>query len=217
MVKFNSRFADQLCAAYNLRYTSRLELIYEIFRLDKLGGSIFLRSFPGKGTIVLLVIPVAFDTSEQNDTIKTTPGINRQPIKRALVVDDNSINIKVLCALLKKLDIESSFAENGQEAVDLCQTQGFDIIFMDCQMPVMDGLAASRLIRTTDNPNQHTPIIAVTANTLEFDDQVCRDFGINQYVAKPVKLDTLKNIIATFHQPNYPSINQPPEQSTAIN
>ena len=110
-----------------------------------------------------------------------------------LLVEDNPINQSVAKAMLKKLGLRWQLANNGAEAVELVQQCEFDLVLMDCQMPVMDGYRATRLIRELPEGRcAQLPIIALTANTMQGDEQKCMDAGMNAFLAKPYTLATLR-------------------------
>ncbi len=110
-----------------------------------------------------------------------------------LIVEDNLVSQRVTQRLVRKLGYESKVVSNGQEAVDAFKNEKFDLILMDCQMPVMDGYAASREIRKIElQQGGHIPIVAVTAHTLEGNRERCFESGMDDYITKPVKLEDLK-------------------------
>ena len=96
-------------------------------------------------------------------------------------------------------------ANHGQEAVDLFAKQPWDVILMDMQMPVMDGLDATRAIRALELPGQRTPIVAMTANAMESDRQLCLDAGMDDYLSKPFKFGDLQAILEKTILRNKPS------------
>jgi len=109
-----------------------------------------------------------------------------------LVAEDNKINQKVILGILENFGLIITVANNGSEALDLYKSNKFDLVFMDCQMPVMDGFDATRNIRAYENSIGHkTPIIALTANAMKNDKQACFDSGMDDYLAKPIKIDLL--------------------------
>lgn len=109
-----------------------------------------------------------------------------------LVVEDNLINQKIVVLSLKKLVRNIDVAENGKEAMDKFVTSKYDIILMDIQMPVMDGLIATKKIREIEaGTNSHTPIVAITANALHGDRETCLAAGMNEYLAKPFQVEVL--------------------------
>jgi CheY-like chemotaxis protein len=112
---------------------------------------------------------------------------------RALVVDDDKVQLKLLLASLKKLNFEGDTASNGEEAVNKIRNGQFDICFMDIQMPLMDGVEATKIIR--EKINKDIPIIAITAMT-DFDHNKSIASGMNGYLNKPITLEQLKEVIA---------------------
>ncbi|WP_430816800.1 response regulator [Carboxylicivirga sp. RSCT41] len=115
--------------------------------------------------------------------------------KQILLVEDNIINQKIAEKMLSRLGLQTNIANNGQEAVDILTGEdktNIDLVFMDVQMPVLNGLDATRKLR---EQQVELPIIAMTANALKGDREVCIDAGMNDYIGKPVKMDDLENII----------------------
>ncbi|WP_373689574.1 response regulator [Photobacterium pectinilyticum] len=113
---------------------------------------------------------------------------------RVLVVEDTLINQKVARMMLEKAGAIVEVVENGQLAVDLYQEKHFDVIFMDCQMPVMDGFEATRQIREIEKQTGgFTPIVALTANVVKEEKDKCFAAGMNDFVSKPVSLKILKH------------------------
>lgn len=108
----------------------------------------------------------------------------------ALVAEDNIVNQKVMTALLNTYGIQSVIAKNGNEAIDLLEQRHFDIVFMDCQMPEMDGFEATALIRTKEK-FKTLPILALTANALVGDRERCIAAGMNDYLSKPISKQDL--------------------------
>ena len=120
--------------------------------------------------------------------------------RHVLVVDDNDINKKLLAKVLESLDLKVSYASNGAEAVELREKNSFDIIFMDIQMPVMDGVEASKAIRSFENKHKKTavPIVALTANTGQSDRETYINAGMNDYLAKPIVIADVKSSLASL-------------------
>lgn len=116
--------------------------------------------------------------------------------KEILVVEDNSINQEVIRMQLSELGFVPHIVSNGREAVDLLSEHRFGLILMDCQMPVMDGFTATKEIRRLErSTGYHTPIVAMTANSMEGDRDDCLRTGMDDYLGKPVVADRLKEII----------------------
>jgi two-component system, sensor histidine kinase and response regulator len=138
--------------------------------------------------------------------------------RRVLVVEDNPINQEVANAMLRSLDVQVTLASNGQEAVELVQNCDFDLVLMDCQMPVMDGFQATAAIRSLPlGRGEHLPIAAVTANALQGDEQKCLDAGMNDFLPKPFKLAQLQALLARWlpHAGNKGSTNAALESAGA--
>lgn len=124
-------------------------------------------------------------------------GQTTAPRGKLLVVEDNVVNQRVCGAMLSKLDYEFDVAENGAIALERTQEHRYDLILMDCQMPVMDGFTATAWIRDRerDKDLEPTPIIALTANALQGDAQRCFDAGMDDYVSKPFTLEQLQAML----------------------
>jgi len=121
---------------------------------------------------------------------------------RVLVVDDNPVNQRVASALLQRLGCRADVAANGQEAVDILDTFPYDLIFMDCQMPILDGYDATREIRRREAGQLHSIIIAMTANAMQRDRDVCIEAGMDDYIAKPISKAALADLLTT-HLPHF--------------
>jgi signal transduction histidine kinase/DNA-binding response OmpR family regulator len=117
---------------------------------------------------------------------------------RVLVVEDNAVNQKLATRLLEKLGCRVDVAANGKEAVEMVETFPFDIVFMDCQMPVMDGFEATRVIRLAESGKAHQVIIAMTANAMQGDRENCISAGMDDYIAKPVSRSELRQVMSRY-------------------
>lgn len=127
------------------------------------------------------------------ESVDGTPGVEDEAadVMKVLLVEDTFINQKVTTMMLQKMGIEVTLAENGQIGVDLCKDQTFNLILMDCQMPVLDGFEATRIIRENETAGQHTPIIALTANVLQTEKDKCFVAGMDDFMGKPVSKQLL--------------------------
>ena len=114
---------------------------------------------------------------------------------RVLLAEDNLVNQHVALAVLKKLGIRAELAANGREAVEAVQAGAFDLVLMDCQMPELDGFQATRRIRELEGEARRVPILAMTANAMQGDRERCLESGMDDYLAKPITLDGLKNAL----------------------
>ncbi|MTJ51348.1 response regulator [Anabaena sp. UHCC 0253] len=113
-----------------------------------------------------------------------------------LLAEDNIINQKVALMNLKKLGYKAEVATNGLEVIAAVQSQSYDVILMDVQMPEMDGLEATRWICQHFSNQQKPRIIAMTANEMEGDKQICLDAGMDDYLTKPLNLESLKQVLS---------------------
>jgi len=121
---------------------------------------------------------------------------------KALVVEDNPTNLKMIVRLLENLGISSDIAINGKEAVDMYKNNSYNIIFMDIQMPLMNGVDATKAIIEYEKENNltHTPIVAVTTNSLKGDRERYLREGLDEYIAKPIDLNKFITVLKQFFQ-----------------
>lgn len=118
--------------------------------------------------------------------------------KRILIADDNPVNREVAARMLEKLGYQCAHAGNGREAVDMHCSRPFDMILMDCEMPEMDGLQATALIRAQAGPSSHTPVIALTASTAQGERERCLAAGMDDYLSKPIRPQILSEVLARW-------------------
>ena len=125
---------------------------------------------------------------------------------RVLLVEDNPVNRGVVERVLAKLGAESVVAENGREALEILDSgENFDLVLMDCQMPVMDGYEATRLWREREGPlGRHLPIVAMTANAMPGDREKCRQAGMDDYLPKPVSIGELRSLLERWSKGEAP-------------
>jgi len=121
---------------------------------------------------------------------------------RALVVEDNPVNQKIACAMLRKLGCEFEVANDGQQALTLLEVNEYDLVLMDCQMPVMDGFTATRLLRKREldvPPGPLKPartfVVALTANAIKGDRELCLAAGMDDYLSKPITRDGIAEVV----------------------
>ncbi|MDZ4800737.1 MAG: response regulator [Bryobacteraceae bacterium] len=124
--------------------------------------------------------------------------LHEGPAIRVLVAEDHKVNQRVAEFMLSRLGCATHIVENGEQAVEACSRGSYDLILMDCQMPVMDGFEATRRIRALSGAAARTPIIALTANAMDGERERCLDAGMDDYLAKPIKLDSLEEKVSAW-------------------
>lgn len=170
---------------------------------ELLGGHLTVNSEPGKGSEFILALPLIIPRITEPPARAETELLDgtfagRHPLE-VLIVEDDTINLKLACMLVKKLGYAPHTAKNGVEAVEVFKRERPTCIFMDLQMPEMDGAEATRTIRALE---RQTPegnrafISALTANIFPADRQRCLEAGMNSYLNKPIKLTDLARILA---------------------
>lgn len=176
-----------------------LSLVQRLVEL--MGGHIQVETDLGRGSSFRFELPF-----ELGPTIRSIPAKRSAPsvrpddgLSHALVVEDNTVNQRVASAMLTRLGFHTDTASNGEEAVNIVQHnhKGYDLILMDCQMPVMDGYEATRRIREWERSNgqQGIPIIALTADVLPTTESICLGSGMNDFLAKPVRKERLQEVL----------------------
>lgn len=134
---------------------------------------------------------------------------------KILLVEDNPVNTKFFIHLLKAKGLNCDIAVNGKEAVKLCEENSYDIIFMDCQMPIMDGYEATRYIRIAEADSKHTTIVAMTAFASKEDEEKCFVAGMDEYISKPVILEQVYKLLQKYGM-KYKEANKEESYFTSI-
>jgi signal transduction histidine kinase/ActR/RegA family two-component response regulator len=168
--------------------------------IDLMGGRLWMESVQGQGSVFHFTLPC-------REVVKPVAAVSPQiPVapqpddtgaapRRVLLVEDNLVNQKLAMALLKRGGYHVTVANNGLEAVQACATQSFSVVLMDMQMPVMDGLEATRTIRQNEAQQagrSHVPIVAMTANAMRGDREACLEAGMDDYLSKPIDAPLLQ-------------------------
>jgi CheY-like chemotaxis protein/HPt (histidine-containing phosphotransfer) domain-containing protein len=128
-------------------------------------------------------------------TAENKSGIEKIPQLKILVVDDDVLNQRMMQLLLMREGHRVDLAFNGLEAFEAIKIQKYDLVFMDLQMPVMDGIEASHRIRTWENGGQHTFIVALTASYLPEEGHVLFEAGIDNYISKPFEMEQIQRLL----------------------
>lgn len=160
---------------------------------EAMGGSIQLESTPGEGSLFYFIIPF----EKPADSTAAATVVSSVPPLSILVVDDNNINLRVMQGLLEKDSHRIVTALSAEAALKEIAAINFDVILMDMEMPVVDGLEATRMIRKLpDATKAQIPVVAMTGNTRPEDIQRCRDAGMQDHVAKPINPELLRKALA---------------------
>ncbi|ETT54496.1 response regulator [Paenibacillus sp. FSL H7-689] len=174
--------------------------------VEMMGGQIYLDTTEQRGATFVFTIQakryVETELVQGNGEEKPTDVKNENKYPTVLIVDDHPINQKLMAIMLGKLGLLSDIAEDGQSALDMVNGSRYpyDYVFMDLQMPVMDGLECTRRIRESLSQSNQPIIIAMTANVMEGIQQRCIAAGMDDYISKPVKMGNVKQKIAQFQK-----------------
>jgi CheY-like chemotaxis protein len=161
-----------------------------------MGGDIIINSTINKGSCFafnLIYRKPEHDFAETSDKNETIKDVNLS-FEKILLVEDNRINQIVATKILTKLNLKADVAVNGIEAIEKLNSATYDLILMDCQMPEMDGYETTKAIREGKAGEEHKniTIVAMTANAMKGDKEKCLDAGMNDYLTKPIEINTLQ-------------------------
>lgn len=163
--------------------------------VENMGGRFGVESEPENGSLFWVVLPL----DKVTDEIGSTETIQDIPVAKltgkVLLVEDNPVNQLVASKMLDILGMDVVVASSGDEALERYEIESFNVVLMDCQMPGMDGFETTRKLRglEKDNAKDAVPVIALTANVMQGDKELCLEAGMDDYLGKPVKLAQLKS------------------------
>ncbi len=163
-----------------------------------MGGRLEVRSESGRGSTFSFSLP--FVAAKRLEPLAERPPIPEPRSRRVLVVDDNPINLRVASSLVEKAGFVSLPATSGREALELMESGDVALVLMDCHMPEMDGFEATERIRAKPLGEQ-LPIVALTASATPDDVAACRRAGMNEVLAKPIHLETLREVLGRLLGP----------------
>jgi CheY-like chemotaxis protein len=161
-------------------------------------GTMGVRSRIGQGSTFWFSLPLRLDLAEDQPVrAAPAPAARRVPMSdvHVLLAEDNVVNQKVAAGMLQRLGYPTDVASNGREAIEKAALRRYDLVFMDCQMPEMDGYDASVELRRREGGVRRLAIIALTADAREGTRERCIKAGMDDYIVKPVRLDDLRQAI----------------------
>jgi CheY-like chemotaxis protein len=168
-----------------------------------MNGTLDVESTPGRGSTFWFTAHLEAcanaDLVDASDT--ALPFVASSEKRRVLVVDDNSVNLAVAKAQLRKLGCDFDLVSDGPSAIAAVATHDYALVLMDCQMPDMDGFETTRIIRASETPGRRVYIAAMTADAMPGDRERCLAAGMDDYISKPVTIESLSRLLKRWMTP----------------
>jgi two-component system, sensor histidine kinase len=180
--------------------------------VEMMGGELSVESEPGKGSVFRVRVPLrnlsnitVSDITSADEPVKPHHGLEalgergQKVLGQILLAEDNKVNQEVCAEIITYLGYHVDIVSNGQEAVDALFRNSYDLVLMDYQMPVMDGVEATRRIRMLDREKgEYTKIIALTARVMEGDREECLEKGMDDFLSKPFTIESMRELLARW-------------------
>ena len=226
-IGMSSDFVQHICEDYARAEDSRVSKVQgtglgmSVVKgfTDLMGGTLTIQSELGKGSCFAVELPLPAASEEEREAVlhPVSEDETAQPGyvgKKVLLAEDNALNAEIAMELLQTIGLEVDWAENGEIAVRCYESSApgeYFAIFMDIQMPVMDGVTATKQIRRSTRADHDIPILAMTANTFASDRRSCREAGMNGYIPKPVSFKDIKAVLTEIGRaPDTPDTDNQP-------
>ena len=206
-IGMSEEFVEHICEEYSRAEDSRISTVegtglgMAVVKgfIELMKGTLQIESKLGEGSTFIVELPFEEATPQQKEAIRKTvvedfTTYEQLEGKRVLLVEDNALNAEIATELLESLGLVVEWANNGSVGVDKfleSPEMTYFAIFMDMQMPVMDGIEATKSIRNSNRADSNVRIFAMTANTLEKDQQACMEAGMDGYISKPISLKAI--------------------------
>ena len=176
-----------------------LAICYKLVKL--MNGDMYIDSEKGKGTVISFTIELLKEKVSKNKITEEPPAEKEHKDLskyKILIVEDDEMNLELITEIIKTTNISYDVVHNGSEALDACKKNNYNLILMDCMMPVMDGYSAAREIKKLEGIDKSLIIIALTANAMVGDSQKCIDAGMDDYMPKPINISNMVSMIKKY-------------------